>query len=217
MKDRRKPSSASSERNMSFSKRDVIAWGGLVIGALGLLLSLVALYLQSRTDRNVTVVVADRGSSDKYLKIGITYRNAGDTTEVVTDTVLTIVNNDDKTVFYRVNLDPCLEPVILPPDSSIHKSYSINILLFAHAIRGTESDISERLLLEVFTAPERYSPYLTTFTTGTINRDPVTGLITKTDIYTRPRQLKLSGILGAGDYNEIRKLPRPSTCNGGGP
>lgn len=217
MKDRREESSASSERFMSFINLDVVAWGGLAVGALGLLLSLLALYFQIKSDRNVTVFVADRGSSEEYLRIGIIYRNSGDITEVVTDTVLTIVNNGDKSIFYRVNLDPCLEPVILPPDSVINKSYSINAPLFEHAIQGTESDNSQRLLLEVFTASKHYSPYRTSFTTGAIYRDPVKGLITKTDIFTRPMRLKLSGILGAGDYNEIRKLPRPSTCNSGAP
>ena len=217
MKDSGDQPTLSSDAIKSFVKNDFVALGGLVIGVLGFLLSVLSLYLQSKTDRNVTVVVADGGSTKTDLRIGITYRNAGDITEVVTDTVLTITNNDGKSDFYRVNLDPCLEPVILPPDSAIHKAYSIKVPLFARPIKIIEGGISQSILVEVFTASDHYSPHRTTFTAGTIYREPTKGLIIQSDIYTRPKQLRLRGILGAGDYNEVRKLPRSANCSASAP
>ena len=206
---------ASADAMKSFIKHDFVAWGGLVIGALGLLLSLLSLYLQSKEDRDVTVVVADRGSTTTDLRLGITYRNAGDITEVVTDVVLTIVNNDGKTDFYRVNLDPCLEPVILPPDSAIHRTYSVKVPLFVRPVRDQEGGIPQRLLMEVFAASGHYSPLRTAFTAGTLYREPATGLVRVTDILSRPKQLRLRGYLGSNDYSSIRKLPRSTTCNAG--
>ena len=199
----------------SFIKHDLVAWGGLVIGALGLFLSIVSLYLQSKEDRDVTVVAADRGSTPTDIRLGITYRNAGDITEVVTDTVLTIVNSDGKKDFYRVNLDPCLEPVILPPDSALHRAYSVRVPLFARPLQAQEGGIPQRMLLEVYTSSGGYSPLRTTFTAGILYREPKNGLIRLTDIVSRPKQLRLSGLLGASDYNTVRKLPRSSTCNAG--
>jgi hypothetical protein len=199
----------------SFVQHDLVAWGGLAIGALGLCLSILSLYLQSKEDRDVTVVAADRGSTGTNIRLGITYRNAGDITEVVTDTVLTIVNSDGKTDFYRVNLDPCLEPVILPADSALHRAYSVKVPLFARPIPAQENRIPQRLLLEVYTSSNGYSPIRTTFTAGFLYREPKKGLVRLTDIVTRPKQLRLRGLFGASDYDEVRKLPRSSTCSAG--
>jgi len=208
------PKPEKDEWSVSDFANHAPAWGGLLLGGLGFIVSIYSIYLQSYEVRELTVVVADRGTGTEVLNLSVTFNNRGDTTEVVTDVVLRLMKNNERDIFFSANLDPCLEPVIVSPNSAAHRAYQASIPGFATSLRGIEYDLPQTVFIDFYTSHSQFSPRRTTVRAGTIYRDPITGRINSSSIYAKPERLRLTGY-SVGEYEAVRKLPKTSACPSG--
>lgn len=116
-----------------------------LVGWFGLFLALGSLYLQIfGKSHDLNVIVTSYEPHKNWVTYGILYHNSGDYPETIISGNTSLIESKSSNISFGYQLEPCFEPVIVKPQESVHKYYSVQYPINSSAPENT-GEISMKL------------------------------------------------------------------------